>query len=135
MNLKSNIIESVQGKKGDELIVIKGDFFLDTMGRNSFLEKQFKSEGILESKNIQTIDPYLGYSTQKFLKPKGYNPDWSAIEIASRPPENPRASGLWDIGNGQWMVALIGVSKCYPPRRQEDFLNYNNYLIAFFDFF
>ncbi len=124
LNFKSNKIESVEGKKGDELIVIKGDFFLDTMGRNSFLEKRFKSEGIIESKNIQTIDPYLGYSTQKFLKPKGYNPDWSAIEIASRPPENPRASGLWDIGNGQWMVALIGVSKCYPPRRQEDFLNY-----------
>ena len=35
-NFKSKKIESIEGKEGDELIVIKGDFFLDTMGRNSF---------------------------------------------------------------------------------------------------
>ena len=124
LNYRDDKIESLEGMKKEELITVKGDFFLDTMGRNSFVEKWYKSKGIIESKHVQTIDPFLGYSTQKFLRPKGYNPNWRAIEVASRPPDNPRASGLWDIGNGQWMVALIGVSKCYPPRRPEEFLNY-----------
>ena len=50
--------------------------------------------------------------------------DWRVIGITTRPPHNPRAAGLWEVENGQWMCSLIGTAGHYPPSDEEGFLDF-----------
>jgi 2-polyprenyl-6-methoxyphenol hydroxylase-like FAD-dependent oxidoreductase len=100
---------------------LAADLVVDASGRASELPRWLRALGF-EAPPVEDVDPFLGYASRLYLKPRDPRCDWKAIEIAARPPHNPRAAGLWEVEEGRWLLTLIGTAKAYPPVDPAGFL-------------
>lgn len=102
---------------------LMGELVIDGLGRASPLQKWVEENGYPTPPKTEVI-PYMGYASRLFQKIKDPSINWKLIEVASDPPHNPRSAGLWEVEKDQWLLTLIGIGRCYPPRDEEGFMQY-----------
>jgi len=100
---------------------LDADLVVDAGGRASGTSQWLQDLGY-DPPEEQAINPFLGYASRLFEPPPDHPVDWKAVEIASRPPHNPRAAGLWEVEEGRWLLTLIGTARHYPPADSAGFL-------------
>jgi 2-polyprenyl-6-methoxyphenol hydroxylase-like FAD-dependent oxidoreductase len=101
--------------------ILTADLVVDAGGRGSRAPQWLEALGC-EPPAQQVVNPFLGYASRLYEPPRGRHFDWKAVEIASRPPHNPRAAGLWAVEQGRWLLTLIGTAGHYPPLDEAGFL-------------
>ena len=112
---------SVEGPTPGQPRPLPADLVVDASGRSSCTPQWLESLGY-EAPAPQVVNPFLGYASRLYRKPAQYGGDWKALEVASRPPHNPRAAGLWEVEEGRWLLTLIGTARDYPPVDEAGFL-------------
>ena len=99
------------------------DLVVDASGRTSRTPEWLKSLGYAAPEE-QVVNSFLGYASRLYKKPANFNGKFRAVEVASQPPHNPRAAGLWEVEGDQWLLTLIGAAKEYPPTDEAGFLEF-----------
>jgi 2-polyprenyl-6-methoxyphenol hydroxylase-like FAD-dependent oxidoreductase len=90
------------------------DLVVDAGGRNSELPKWLKEMGY-EPPSETVINSFLGYSTQWYERPEGFQADWKALLITAKPPDDKRGGVLFPIEGNRWLVLVSGIGRDYPP--------------------
>lgn len=120
--------EAGDGKTTAE--VWEADLIVDASGRHSQTPKWIQEYGY-EIPQETIVNSFLGYATQWYRVPEGFEADWKAILISGRPPDNPRYGGIYPIENNQWIVTLAGIGGIYPPTDdQEAYLEFARQLVS-----
>jgi 2-polyprenyl-6-methoxyphenol hydroxylase-like FAD-dependent oxidoreductase len=112
-------LDGPRGAKSELL----ADFVVDATGRGDKLPI-WLSELDYPAPREQVIDAFLGYASRVYRKPENFAGSWKAIEIACRPPINPRAAGMWEVDASHWLLTLIGTARTYPPVSEAGFLEF-----------
>ena len=99
------------------------ELLVDASGRGSRTPSWLRELG-WPAPAAQVVNPFLGYASRLYQKPLGWEQDWKAMEVASRPPHNPRAAGLWEVEGNRWLLTLIGTARDYPPVDEAGFLDF-----------
>ena len=118
--------KAVQGVKfqlGSVERFLSSDLVVDATGKNTKLPK-WLNELDLSVPEEEVIDPKMGYASRLFKPGADFSADWRATEVAAQAPQNPRAAGLWEVENGQWLLTLIGINGTYPPTDEEGFVQF-----------
>ena len=113
-------VQGVRFQLGPNERFLSSDLVVDAMGKNTKLPKWLDGLG-LKVPEEEVIDPKMGYASRLFKPGPSFNADWRATEVAAQAPQNPRAAGLWEVENGQWLLTLIGINGTYPPTDEEGF--------------
>ena len=100
--------------------IIHADLVLDCSGRQSKMPKWLVDSGFA-SAQLSKVVPHLGYASCLYQKPDSHS-SWKGVEVACHAPDNPRAAGLWEVENNQWLLTLIGTAKNFPSNKPEEFL-------------
>ncbi|NRB38603.1 MAG: hypothetical protein HRU20_09070 [Pseudomonadales bacterium] len=112
----------VSGAKSETEEIIGADLVLDCSGRQSKMPKWLEECGIAAPK-LSKVVPHLGYASCLYQKPPSHSA-WKGVEVACHAPDNPRAAGLWEVENNQWLLTLIGTAKNFPGNKPEEFLDF-----------
>lgn len=115
-----NLVQGVRFLLGDTERFLSSELVVDATGKNSKLPK-WLSDLELKVPKEEIIDPKMGYASRLFKPGPEFCADWRATEVAAQAPQNPRAAGLWEVENGQWLLTLIGINGTYPPTDEEGF--------------
>jgi len=107
--------EDPQGRADD----LACDLVVDAGGRASATPGWLRSLGY-GAVAQQVVNPFLGYASRLYRRDPSV--DWKAVEVAARPPHNPRSAGLWEVERGLWLLTLIGTARHHPPQDEEGFL-------------
>ena len=102
---------------------LEADLVIDATGRRSLTPQWLRELGYAPPEE-QVVNPFLGYASRLYRRPPDFDGRWRAVEISARPPNNPRAAGLWEVENGAWLLTLIGTAKQYPPTDEAGFLDF-----------
>ena len=113
------VLEPARGEGPSALL--QADLVVDAGGRNSRASEWLGLLGF-DAPEQQVVNPFLGYASRLYRPPVDGARDWKAVEVASRPPHNPRAAGLWEVEDGRWLLTLIGTARHYPPVDEAGFL-------------
>jgi flavin-dependent dehydrogenase len=100
---------------------LQADLVVDASGRQSRLPEWLPQLGF-SAPEREVVEPFLGYASRLYEQPLQAACDWKALEVASRPPHNPRAAGLWAVEDHRWLLTLIGTARDYPPVEEAGFL-------------
>ncbi len=114
-------MKDAQGKP--KASILAGDLVVDASGSRSYAPKWLSQLGF-DVPEEEVVDADLGYASCLYEPSPDHTRDWKVIGITTRPPTNPRAAGLWQVENGQWMCSLIGTSGHHPPSDPEGFLEF-----------
>ncbi|MEC8051980.1 MAG: 2-polyprenyl-6-methoxyphenol hydroxylase-like oxidoreductase [Myxococcota bacterium] len=120
-------VQGVRFQLGSVERFLSSDLVVDATGKNTKLPKWLK-ELDLSVPEEEVIDPKMGYASRLFKPGTDFSADWRATEVAAQAPQNPRAAGLWEVENGQWLLTLIGINGTYPPTDEEGFVQFANEL-------
>ncbi len=99
------------------------DLVVDASGRTSRTPEWLKSLGYA-APDEQVVNSFIGYASRLYKKPANFKGKFRAVEVASQPPHNPRAAGLWEVEGERWLLTLIGAAKEYPPTDESGFLEF-----------
>ncbi len=119
--VEDNKVTGVIAKWGDKPAEkLRADLTIDCSGRNSKVMSWLSAES-LNIPEVSQVTPHLGYASCLFKKPDNA-PNWKGVEIACHAPKNPKAAGLWEVENQQWLLTLIGTAGEYPPNDYDGFM-------------
>jgi 2-polyprenyl-6-methoxyphenol hydroxylase-like FAD-dependent oxidoreductase len=105
-------VRTVSGD-GQESEDIHGDLVADCAGRGSRVPAWLAELGLGEPPE-QRVRIDLSYSSCLFSMPDGVLEGAHLVALGPR-PQNPRGAYLLDVGNGRWLVSLIGYRDTPPP--------------------
>jgi 2-polyprenyl-6-methoxyphenol hydroxylase-like FAD-dependent oxidoreductase len=71
-----------------------------------------------------TINPFLGYATRAYARPKDAMTDWRLLYVQANPPQTGRMGLLLPVEGDRWMVGLAGAGRDYPPTDETGFLQF-----------
>ena len=120
---KDNNVQGVQFQLNSTERFLSSDLVVDATGKNTKLPKWLTDLG-LDVPKEEVIDPKMGYASRLFKPGPNFRADWRATEVAAQAPQNPRAAGLWEVENGQWLLTLIGINGTYPPTDDDGFIQF-----------
>lgn len=112
-----------------EVRSLLADLIVDTSGRSTNAPKWLDKLGA-HRPTIETVDAGLGYASQRFKIPDGWQADWKVLLIAHRPPEQHRLGYLAQVENNELIATLGGYGWQYPPLDQRGFLQESQKLLA-----
>ena len=113
-------VQGVRFHLGKAERFLSSELVVDATGKNTKLPKWLSALGFNVPKE-EMIDPKMGYASRLFRPGPGFRADWRATEVSAQAPQNPRAAGLWEVEDGQWLLTLIGINGTYPPTDEEGF--------------
>jgi flavin-dependent dehydrogenase len=101
----------------------EADLVVDASGRNSHAPAWLSALGYpLPRESV--VNAFLGYSSRVYAPPDGFDADWTAIVLTSRPPDAKRAGVLVPLNGGLWHVTLVGTGHDYPPTDEPGFVEF-----------
>lgn len=109
--------------------VMEGDFVVDATGRHSQAPRWLEQAGFSRPEE-SIVDAHLGYASRFYRRPEKTPHDWKAVLVSTRPPDNPRAAGLWPVEGGRWALTLAGTARTWPPIDEAGFLEFARALIS-----
>lgn len=110
----------VTGVDGEKL---DADLVVDATGRGSKAPNWLSELGYTPPAE-QLVRPYLGYATMVVRFPEGVLPDGYRGIAATPNPVHLKGGAVLPCGNGQHVVAAMGMSKNYPPTGYAELLDY-----------
>ena len=119
---RKRIIAAVVRRPGADVETISADFFIDAMGRGSFLPRWLKREGFGEVPEDH-IGVNLGYASCLMELPTEPR-DWKSILIYPKGPKEIRGATLVKVENDKWLLTLAGYHNDHPPADAEGFLEF-----------
>jgi flavin-dependent dehydrogenase len=102
---------------------MEADLVVDASGRNSKAPAWLGALGYGQPRE-SVVNAFLGYSSRVYEPPAGFEADWKAIVLTSRPPEAKRAGVLFPLNGGLWHVTLVGTGHDYPPTDEAGFVEF-----------
>jgi len=112
------------------------DLIVDASGRGSKTPEWLQELGY-DAPQETRVNAFVGYATQWFEVPEGYQPEFCSIAIAPNLPEgNTRAGAMFFVEGNKAVITLQGTNKDYPPTDDEGYLAFAKSLQApyFYDF-
>ncbi|MFI1462720.1 FAD-dependent oxidoreductase [Nocardia carnea] len=110
----------VTGADGEKL---DADLVVDATGRGSKAPNWLSELGYTPPAE-QHVRPHLGYATMVVRLPEGALPDGFRGIAATPNPAHLKGGAILPCGNGQHVVAAMGMSKNYPPAGYAELLDY-----------
>ncbi|MET0341434.1 MAG: hypothetical protein ABW252_10570 [Polyangiales bacterium] len=102
---------------------LRGDFVVDTSGRNSGWKRWFERRGVALPKET-VVDSKCGYSS-RFYRPRDpYRFPWKALIVDSVFPTRPHWGVIVPLENNDWVVTLGGFNAQYPPADEAGYLQF-----------
>ncbi len=102
---------------------LKADFFVDAMGRGSFMPNWLAEMGIGSVRETQ-VKVGLGYASCFFSLPEDEVRDWSSLLIYPQGPDEYRGATLVKVENNRWLLTLAGYHSDHPPADKVGFLKF-----------
>ncbi|MGH8630013.1 MAG: NAD(P)/FAD-dependent oxidoreductase, partial [Burkholderiales bacterium] len=102
---------------------LRADLIVDASGRGSQAPKWLQAMGYPAPRET-TINSYLGYSSRWYAPPSGFQADWKALLIQSKPPDMARGGGIVPLEGNRWLVTLAGAARDYPPTDEAGFMDF-----------
>ncbi|NJO40602.1 MAG: 2-polyprenyl-6-methoxyphenol hydroxylase-like oxidoreductase [Cyanobacteria bacterium CRU_2_1] len=102
---------------------LAADLVVDASGRNSLLPQWLTALGY-SSPTKTVINSFLGYSTRWYERPEGFQADWKAMVIMSKPPHERRGGVIVPVEGNRWALTVSGVGGDYPPTEEAGFLEF-----------
>jgi 2-polyprenyl-6-methoxyphenol hydroxylase-like FAD-dependent oxidoreductase len=96
---------------------------IDASGRSSRTPEWLRTLGY-PAPTETTINPFLGYATRAYARPKGAMADWRLLYVQAKPPATGRMGLLLPVEGDRWMVGLAGAGGDYPPTDEAGFLQF-----------
>lgn len=112
----------VEDENGDTR-ALNADFFVDAMGRGSFLPKWLKKEGIGDVRESR-VKVGLGYASCLFELPEDESRDWKSLLVYPKGPDEIRGATLVNVENNQWLLTLAGYHGIHAPSDIGGFLEF-----------
>ncbi len=122
-NVSNSRIRGVKVKSNSQEQDLTADLVVDASGRNSSLPKWLSALGY-QAPEETVINSFLGYSSQWYEFPEGFQADWKVLATATKPPNDRRAGIIYSVENNCWVVTLYGINKDYPPTDETGFLEF-----------
>lgn len=101
---------------------LDSDLIIDASGRASQLSKWLKAAQYETAKETR-VGMDLQYSTRIFQAP-ATAPDWQAFAVYGTPPKETRSGVILRIEGDKYLVTLVGYTGDYPPKHNDDFLDF-----------
>jgi 2-polyprenyl-6-methoxyphenol hydroxylase-like FAD-dependent oxidoreductase len=119
---------SADGGVGSEL---EADLVVDASGRVSKTPDWLEALGYQRPPETR-VDAFFGYATRTYQAPEDYPKDWT-LGMLVFPPGTadgaPRGAALLAQEHGRWIMTLIGAQRDYPPRDEDEFMEFARGLI------
>jgi 2-polyprenyl-6-methoxyphenol hydroxylase-like FAD-dependent oxidoreductase len=96
---------------------------VDASGRNSRTPEWLRTLGYPAPPET-TINPFLGYATRAYARPKGAMAAWRLLYVQAKPPDTGRMGLLLPVEGDRWLVGLAGAGGDYPPTDEAGFLQF-----------
>lgn len=103
--------------------ILPADLVVDCSGRGSRIPAWLEAAG-LGKPSTTTVTVNVGYSTRFFRLPDDCRPDWHAMLILGKPPDNSRLGASFFVETGELQVTLSGEFRDYPPADDAGFLTF-----------
>ena len=103
--------------------ILPADLIVDCSGRGSRTPAWLEAAG-LGKPSTSTVTVNVGYSTRLFRMPQDGHPDWHAMLILGRPPDNSRLGACFFVETGELQVTLSGEFRDYPPEDDAGFVKF-----------
>ena len=100
---------------------LRADLIVDASGRASRAPAWLRALGH-DAPAETVIDAQLGYATRHYILPR--QPDWQALYVMGRPPQNPRGGVVYGVEEGRVVVTLVGYNGAFPPTDEQGFLEF-----------
>ena len=110
-----------RSKKKDDEQIIQANLVVDASGRSTNALTWLESIGASVPEQ-ESIDAQLGYATQRYRLPHGWNEDWKVLLVAHQPPDMKKLGYLAKVENNELIATLGGYSQQYPPLERTEFL-------------
>ena len=114
---------SIRSRSDGTMTDIDADLVVDASGRNPHAPAWLRSLGYAQVQE-SVVNAFLGYSSRVYAPPAGFEGDWKAIVLTSRPPDWKRAGVLFPLNGGLWHVTLVGTGHDYPPTDEPGFIDF-----------
>ena len=114
---------SIRSRPDGTATDLEADLVVDASGRNSHAPAWLMSLGYAQVQE-SVVNAFLGYSSRVYTPPAGFEADWKAIVLTSRPPDSKRAGVLFPLNGGLWHVTLVGTGHDYPPTDEPGFVEF-----------
>ena len=102
---------------------IDADLVVDASGRGSRATAWLAELGYPAPRRT-SVDPHSSYASRVFRIPDGFDADWKAVMLTSRPPSIPRTGYLFPIEGGRWIVSMMGAAGQHPPTDEEGWTSF-----------
>lgn len=108
---------------------MRGDLVVDASGRFSRAPDWLAALGYARPQETK-VNSYLGYASRLYAAPAGaflthaQRPDWKALLLLGKPPDQTRGGVLLPVEGGRWHVTLIGIGKDYPPTDETAYVDF-----------
>lgn len=103
--------------------ILPADLVVDCSGRGSRTPAWLEAAG-LGKPSTTTVTVNVGYSTRLFRIPDNRLPDWHAMLILGKPPDNSRLGACFFVETGELQVTLSGEFRDYPPEDDAGFVEF-----------
>ena len=104
-------------------LVLPAALVIDASGRSSRTTEWLGELGYPAPPET-TINPFLGYATRTYARPKDVTDDWQLLYVQAKPPQMGRMGLLLPVEGDRWMVGLAGAGRDYPPIDEAGFLQF-----------
>src|SRR5215218_7489198 len=104
-------------------LVLPAALVIDASGRSSRTTEWLGELGYPAPPET-TINPFLGYATRTYARPKDATGDWQLLYVQAKPPQMGRMGLLLPVEGDRWMVGLAGAGRDYPPIDEAGFLQF-----------
>ena len=102
---------------------LPADLVIDCSGRGSRTPAWLEAAGLGKA-STTTVTVNVGYSTRLFRIPDDRHPDWHAMLILGKPPDNSRLGASFFVETGELQVTLSGAFRDYPPEDDAGFVKF-----------
>lgn len=114
---------SANGGGGEQL---DADVVVDATGRVSKAPDWLEAAGYSRPPETR-VDAFFGYATRTYRAPENYDKDWSLGALVFLPGTAdgaPRGGAIFSMEDGRWILTLIGAQRDYPPRDEDEFMEF-----------
>jgi 2-polyprenyl-6-methoxyphenol hydroxylase-like FAD-dependent oxidoreductase len=106
---------------------LPADLVVDCSGRGSRTPAWLEAAGLGKpATSMVTVN--VGYSTRLFRIPEKNRPDWHAMLILGKPPDNSRLGACFFVETGELQVTISGEFRDYPPEDDAGFIKFTETL-------
>lgn len=106
---------------------LQANLVVDASGRNSQAPQWLEGLGYAPPQET-AINSFLGYASRWYQRPVSLRPDWQALLVWPKAPDNPRGGMLYPIEGDRWILGVTGVGRDYPPTDEAGFLEFTRSL-------